>query len=203
MADTAETADRVETADTAAPALLTRLRSSCPRGPVGRSIAALRRAVVRSDDAAPRSSVRDPDGPATRGDRRLDGHLDAAPFAARSCGVYSGPQAASHYRHRVLHRLRRPVHYCPHRSVHHCWRRFVHRCSPRHRHSACGTARVRTTVTASRTGIVTTCAIRRVSRLRVRTDFVAQLRDLGAQRFDELFDFRSIRHGCLVIARRD
>jgi len=47
-----------------------------------------------------------------------------------------------------------------------------------------GTARVRPTITASRTGIVRSCAVRRVSCLRVRTQLVAQLRDLVPQRFD-------------------
>jgi len=63
---------------------------------------------------------------------------------------------------------------------------------------ACGTARVRPTITARRTGVVRACAVRRVSCLRMRTQLVAQLRDLVPQRFDQLFDFGSIRHVCLV-----
>ncbi len=60
---------------------------------------------------------------------------------------------------------------------------------------ACGTARISAAIIASRTGIVHACAIRRVSGLRVRAHLVAQLRDLGPQRFDQLFDSGSIRHG--------
>lgn len=44
---------------------------------------------------------------------------------------------------------------------------------------ACGTARIRPTITAARAGIVCAYTVRRVSRLRVRTHFIAQLRDLG------------------------
>ena len=108
------------------------LRSNYPREPADRSIAALRPADVRSDGAAPRSSVRAPDDPATRADRRRDGEPRRARLRNSRAACTPARMAVSHYRHRVSqHCSRRLVHYSRHRSVHDSPRRFVHRRSPR------------------------------------------------------------------------
>jgi len=133
MAGTVETADTVETGDTAAPTRLTRPRSNRPREPADRSIAVLRPAAVRSDGAAPRSSVRAPDDPATHAGRRSDARSRRAPLRSNDRAACTPARmAVSHYRRRVFqHCSRRLVHCFPHRSVHHCSRRFAHRRSPR------------------------------------------------------------------------